>query len=109
MKRLPQRRASRGFTLVETILVIVIIGIIGAIVAVFIQAPVRGNRHLVESGHLVEVLPAFTPPAMPVSLVYPQRRHVPPRAQAMLQWLADVVTPALAEPALTTTRQAKRR
>lgn len=33
---------ARGFTLVETILVIVIIGIIGAIVAVFIRAPVQG-------------------------------------------------------------------
>ncbi|MFN3790621.1 prepilin-type N-terminal cleavage/methylation domain-containing protein [Massilia sp.] len=33
---------ARGFTLIEAILVIVIIGIIGAIVAVFIRAPVQG-------------------------------------------------------------------
>lgn len=33
---------ARGFTLVEAVLVIVIIGIIGAIVAVFIRAPVQG-------------------------------------------------------------------
>lgn len=33
---------TRGFTLVEAILVIVIIGIIGAIVAVFIRAPIQG-------------------------------------------------------------------
>ena len=37
----PGRRA-RGFTLIEAILVIVIIGVIGAIVAVFIRAPVQG-------------------------------------------------------------------
>jgi MSHA biogenesis protein MshO len=36
------RHAARGFTLVEAIVAIVIIGIVGAIVAVFIRAPVQG-------------------------------------------------------------------
>lgn len=57
----------------------------------FIQAPVRGTRRLVEAGLLVEVLPDFVPPPMPVSLLYPHRRHVPPRVQAVLQWLAQAV------------------
>ncbi|MBA4094769.1 MAG: hypothetical protein C0489_11880, partial [Candidatus Accumulibacter sp.] len=35
-------RRARGFTLVEAVLVIVIVGVIGAIVAVFIRAPVQG-------------------------------------------------------------------
>lgn len=63
-----------------------------------IQAPVRGTRRLVASGHLVEVLPGFVPPPMPVALLYPQRRHVPPRVQAVLQWLTQVVGEEL-EPA----------
>ena len=36
------RRQLRGFTLVEMIVVIVITGIIGGIVAIFIRAPVQG-------------------------------------------------------------------
>ena len=62
----------------------------------FTQAPVRGPRQLVPKARLVEVLPGHVPPPMPVSLLYPHRRHVPPRVQAMLQWLEKVVRAELA-------------
>jgi DNA-binding transcriptional LysR family regulator len=73
----------------------------------FIQAPVRGTRRLVEAGLLVEVLPGFAPPPMPISLLYPHRRHVPPRVQAVLQWIAQVVQEELAEPPATKPRVAR--
>lgn len=75
----------------------------------FIQAPVRGARPLVAAGRLVEVLPQHVPPPMPVSLLYPHRRHVPPRVQAMLQWLEQVVGAELAEPVAPTPAAAPRR
>jgi DNA-binding transcriptional LysR family regulator len=71
-----------------------------------IQAPVRGTRRLVEAGLLVEVLPGHVPPPMPVSLLYPQRRHLPARVQAVLQWLTEVVTGELA-PAPSPGRRAR--
>ena len=63
-----------------------------------IQAPSLGTRRLVEAGLLVEVMPAHTAPPMPVSLLYPHRRHLAPRVQAMLGWLEQVVGPYLAGP-----------
>lgn len=56
-----------------------------------IQAPERGTRKLVKAGLLVDVLPDHVPPPMPVSLLYPHRRNVPPRVQAVLQWLERVI------------------
>lgn len=61
-----------------------------------IQAPARGTRALVAAGRLVEVLPDLLPAPMPVSLLYPHRRQVPPRVQAVLQWIEQVVGAELA-------------
>ena len=60
-----------------------------------IQAPVVGTQRLVDAGFLVDVMPAFTAAPMPVSLLYPHRRQLAPRVQAMLNWLAQVVEPFL--------------
>jgi len=60
-----------------------------------IQAPALGIDALVASGALVEVLPAWRAPALPVSLMLPNRRQLAPRVQAVIAWLAQVVAPQL--------------
>ncbi len=62
-----------------------------------IQAPIAGARALVDAGRLVEVLPDFTAEPMPVALLYPHRRQLAPRVQAVIAWLTQVVEPWLAE------------
>ena len=63
-----------------------------------IQAPRRGAQQLLDQGRLVAVLPEFTAPPMPVSLLYPHRRQMPARVSACLNWITEVVTPHLAQP-----------
>lgn len=58
-----------------------------------IQAPEVGLRPLIDSGRLVEVLPAWRPAPMPVSLLYANRRHLPQRVQVFMAWLAEVMRP----------------
>ena len=64
-----------------------------------IQAPRFGTEALVASGRLVEVLPEFVAPAMPVSLMLPHRRQLAPRVQAALAWLTQVIAPLLSSTA----------
>lgn len=74
-----------------------------------IQAPVRGTQRLVDAGFLVEVMPGFTAAPMPVSLLHPHRRHVAPRVQAMLNWIAQVVEADLKTPPPAGSAKARRR
>lgn len=60
-----------------------------------IQAPDMGLSPMVAAGHLVEVLPDFRAPPMAVSLLYANRRHLPKRVQAFMNWVAQVMQPHL--------------
>lgn len=59
------------------------------------QVPAAGVQALVQSRQLVEVLPRWPAPPMPVALVYASRRQQPRRVQVFMDWLADLVTPRL--------------
>ncbi|HWW72944.1 MAG TPA: LysR family transcriptional regulator [Duganella sp.] len=61
------------------------------------QAALPTNRRLIDSGELVEVLPAFRPPPTQVSLVVPHRRHLAPRVEVVFNWLAGITRPAMLE------------
>jgi len=56
-----------------------------------IQAPLLGVRELIDRGLMVEVLPHHPAPPMPVTLIYPHRRHLPQRVRVVMDWLAAVV------------------
>lgn len=60
-----------------------------------IQAPRIGIVHRFEEGSLVEVLPELAPPPMPVTLLYPHRRHLPKRVAVFMDWLAELLRPHL--------------
>lgn len=68
-----------------------------------IQAPTIALRPHVESGALVEVLPQWRAPAMPVTMLYAHRRQLPARQRALMDWLAQVLAPYLG-PADSTSR-----
>ena len=58
----------------------------------------EGLRASIAPAPLVEVMPAFGAPPMPVSLIYPNRRHVPKRVQAFMDWIDAVLQPYLQAP-----------
>jgi len=43
----------------------------------------------VAAGRLVELLPAYAPPPVPITLVQPPGRHVAPRVRLMVEFLAQ--------------------
>lgn len=43
-----------------------------------------------ERGELVEILPALRPEALPISVLYPQNRHLSPKVRAFSDWAADL-------------------
>lgn len=55
------------------------------------QIPRVAVQELLAQGQLVELLPDFPAEPMPVSLVYPNRRNLPRRVQAFMEWVSGVL------------------
>ena len=55
------------------------------------QSPRVGNRRHVETGALVEILPAYEAEPLPVSLIFPRRRHQARRVRAFMDWIAETM------------------
>lgn len=60
-----------------------------------IQAPRTGVAPLLDDGSLIEVLPQLAAEPMPVTLLYPQRRNLPRRVRAFMDWVAELLAPSL--------------
>lgn len=56
-----------------------------------IQIPRYDVQHLLDAGELVEVMPAYRPAAMPVSLLYPHRRQRSRRLAVFLDWFEELI------------------
>ncbi|WP_255408668.1 LysR substrate-binding domain-containing protein [Chitinimonas sp. BJB300] len=62
-----------------------------------IQVPRYDIAAQVANGELVEVLPNWQPPAMPITALYPHRRHLSRRVQAYVEWNANLLKHPLAQ------------
>ncbi|GGY62314.1 transcriptional regulator [Cellvibrio zantedeschiae] len=62
-----------------------------------IQIPENGAtaKPYLQSGQLIEVLPDYRSAPMPVSLIYANRRHLPKRVQAFMNWMIEILKPSV--------------
>jgi DNA-binding transcriptional LysR family regulator len=54
-----------------------------------IQAP-RVGRYFIE-GSLLEILPGYRPPPLPMMLLYANRRNLPIRVKAFIEWMRELL------------------
>ncbi len=56
-----------------------------------IQIPAYDVREPIAAGALVELLPAHRAPPMPMTLLYPHRRHLSRRLQVFIEWVVPLL------------------
>jgi DNA-binding transcriptional LysR family regulator len=55
-----------------------------------IQISVPTCKRLIDTGELIEILPEFTLPQLPVSVLLSHRRHVSQRVEMVVKWLVNI-------------------
>jgi len=55
-----------------------------------IQVPRYRVEDQIAAGQLIPVLEGFPPPPMPVSVLYPQSRHLSSRVRVFIDWLSEL-------------------
>ena len=56
-----------------------------------IQLPRYNVAADLAAGRLLEVLPHYPPPPMPVSVMYPAQRQLSPRVRVFVDWLVELM------------------
>jgi LysR family transcriptional regulator, regulator for bpeEF and oprC len=56
---------------------------------------IQGPQYLLQShfdeGRLIEILPQWKPRPIPVSVLYPNNRHLPTKVRVFVEWVADIL------------------
>ncbi|CAK6466039.1 TPA: LysR family transcriptional regulator [Klebsiella variicola subsp. variicola] len=56
-----------------------------------IQIPAYDVQNLLSSGKLLEIMPKFRPRSLPVSILYPHRRHLSRAVRVFAEWLTPLL------------------
>ena len=60
-----------------------------------VQLPLARFADSLQKGEMVEVLRAYRPPPLSISLLYPRTRIVPSRLRVFIDWLEEVLVPQM--------------
>lgn len=60
-----------------------------------VQAPRFRFADDLASGALIEVMAEYPPTATPLSVLFPDKRHLPPRVRVFVDWVAETLSPHL--------------
>ncbi|KDB06440.1 transcriptional regulator, LysR family [Burkholderia sp. lig30] len=74
-----------------------------------IQVPRYHVVPQLEAGVLVEILPRYRPPSLPVSILYPHRGHLSPKLRVFIEWVAELVVQSPQHSRTSGTAAGKRR